>query len=480
MEILTSSGSWIIALGKTLLNSLWLGLILISLLKLLVLMIPQRFPGLRYHAALLTLFTFAVLTGGIFLLLYSPAGNLLSMSPNGIPLKEANSLLQMDGSNADMRLYRYISLIYIAGIVIYLAKTIIDIGKIRSIRRSAKPLRGTWHQLFMEYKAKAGIRRNIHFLESESTVIPFLTGVIKPAIIVPAAMLSQLSPGEIESILMHELYHLKRLDNLVNLIQRLLEIIFFFNPAIWILSELINSEREKRCDDLVLKKHAHPLDYARALYHLSLQQGNRGYLVSAATGKGKGELKGRIERILKPNTMKINYKEKANILLIFLCGLAVIFLVSGFTAGLSISQYGEAHEETSPAPFQIREIPPDTISREEKQRIKEQVEEAMAEIDWEQMKKDMEDLRSNVLEEIDWEKMKKEMEEARHNAMAEIDWEQMKKDMEDLRSNVLEEIDWEKMKKEMEEIRVKIDLMFEDLDLDFETDRESDIDAENQ
>jgi hypothetical protein len=117
-----------------------------------------------------------------------------------------------------------------------------------------------------------------------------------------------------------------------------------------------------------------------------------------------------------------------------------MFLVSGFTAGLSISQYGEAHEETSPAPFQIREIPPDTISREEKQRIKEQVEEAMAEIDWEQMKKDMEDLRSNVLEEIDW----------------------------------------EKMKKEMEEIRVKIDLMFEDLDLDFETDRESDIDAENQ
>ena len=292
-------------------------------------------------------------------------------------------------------------------------------------------------------------------------------------------MLSQLSLSEIESIIMHELYHLKRLDHLVNPIQRLMELLFFFNPAVWVLSGMISNEREKRCDDMVLRGNSDPLDYARALLHLSKQQSGPGTLVPAATGSGKGELKNRIERILKPNTMKIDYREKTNALLIFLGGIAVMILVSGFTSGLTISRYSDSPEEVQAAP--VQQIAADTLTQEEKKQIHREVEEAMAEIDWEEIKMDVKVSIEEAMAEIDWEEMKSDIEEAQREVMMEIDWEKMKSDIEEAQLNATEamkEIDWEEIKKEMEEVRVNIDLMMEDFKIDMDFDIDSDVDVD--
>ena len=490
MEILESSSSWIIALGKTLLNSLWLGLLLLSLLKVLYLLIPQRFAASRYQAALLTLLIFVTLTGGLFLLLYTPVQGGTFNAP----------IQGLGGSSGAMRIYHFISLSYLAGISIYFFITLAGLGKIRSIRLGAKPLRGPMTKLFEEFKTKAGVKSALEFLESEQIVSPFLTGVFKPAIVVPVSMLSQLSLSEIESIIMHELYHLKRLDHLVNPIQRLMELLFFFNPAVWILSGMISSEREKRCDDMVLRGNYAPLDYARALLQLSIQQSDPGYLASAATGSGKSELKNRIERILKPNTMKINYREKTNTLLIFLGGLAVMLLVSSFTSGFTISRYTDVPDEAIPA--SIGQVQADTLTQEEKDKILKEVEEAMAdidleqmkrdvkesieamkEIDWEEMKNDIEEAKREVMVDIDWEEIKRDIEEAKLNVMEDIDWEEMKKEIDEAQlsaTEAMKEIDWEEIRKEMEEVRVNIDLMLEDfqIDMDFDMDSDKDVDVE--
>ena len=498
MEILESTGSWFIALGKTLLNSLWLGLFLLSLLKGLFLIIPQRFPGLRYHAAFLTLLLLSVLTGVLFLLLFTPAQEVPSLPPGGTPFRQSFSFYIMDGGLKRMPIYLYLSLSYITGLLIVLLTTIFKLRKIRSIRCNAITIKSPWPEIFQALKIRAGIRRNVELMVSESIAIPFLTGIVKPAVIVPAAMLSHLSLGEIESILMHELYHLKRLDNLMNLVQRLVELIFFFNPAIWILSEMISSEREKRCDDLVLKGHKHPLEYARALYQLSLQQAHHSYLASAATGKSKGELKGRIERILKPNNMKINYREKTNALLIFFCGVAMMLLVSGFTSGLSISNYNERPNEATPELMQSTQIASDTLTQAEKKQIQEEVERAMSEIDLEAIKKEIEEITRDVMADIDLEAIKKEMDQATRDAMAdidleaikkemdqatrdvmaELDWDEIRKEMDELSETIKVEIDWEEIKKELDEARLKIDLMMEDFDIDFDFDMDLDTDVD--
>jgi len=481
MELFEASNSWIIALGKTLLNSLWLGLLFLSMLKILFLIIPRRLAAHRYHAALITLFLFTAICSALFLYLFSPTPNAYLRLSEGF---SSFSNLSESGNTRLMSLYQYISIIYLAGMGIYLSVTILGLGKIKTVRRSAESIKGEWFQRFSKFKANAGIKRKVEFLESNLAQTPFLTGIIKPAIIVPSAMLSQLSFREIESILMHELYHLKQLDPLVNLIQKVVEMLFFFNPAIWFLSKMISSEREKRCDDLVLKRLSHPLDYARALFQLSLQQQAPGTLVSAAAGKGKRELKSRIERILKPNTMNSNFREKLNVLILFFCGIAVMLLVSGFTSGLSIMHIDEVPVESDQGRPIILRSATDTLSAEEKERIQKEVEvaieEAMASIDWEEMREELEEIKIEVMEEINWEQIKEDMEVAKRTAMEEVDWEQIKKDMEDVKNTVIEEIDWEEMKIEMEEVKVKLDLMMEDfkMDMDFDMDFDKDVDVE--
>lgn len=459
MELLESSGSWIIALGKTLLNSLWLGFILLSLLKALFLLIPQRLAVYRYHAALFSMLLFVGFSFTLFVYLYSPVseGSFTIKAGGGI-----NAVLSqlIPGANSGLiPFYYYISFAYMGGMGIYFVKTLSEFGKIKTLRRNATGVTGIWRNQFETYCKRAGVRSKVDFLVSEGPVTPFLTGVIKPAIIVPSAMFTQLSFNEVEAILMHELYHLKRLDHWVNLIQNVVELLFFFNPAIRLLSEMISSERERCCDDRVLEGQAHPLEYARALYQISNLQNSSGFREMAAAGNDKGQLKSRIERILKPNVMKINIREKSKTLLIFLSGIAIMILVSGFTSGLSITRYQEVpietQEEIEAAVFQN-----DTLSPEEKQQLKTEIQEAMAEIDWEEIKKDIGEAKIKVLEEINWEEISRDIEEATRTI--EVD------------------IDWEEIKKEMDEVKVKIDLLIDDLDMemDFEIETEIDIDTD--
>jgi hypothetical protein len=74
-----------------------------------------------------------------------------------------------------------------------------------------------------------------------------------------------MSPAEVEAILLHELAHIRRHDYLINLVQRITSIIFFFNPAVLWLSSLIRAERENCCDDIAIKHTHNKLQFVEAL-----------------------------------------------------------------------------------------------------------------------------------------------------------------------------------------------------------------------
>ncbi|MES2788968.1 MAG: M56 family metallopeptidase [Planctomycetota bacterium] len=103
----------------------------------------------------------------------------------------------------------------------------------------------------------------------ERVAVPTVIGIIKPAILLPLTLTSGLAPEQIEAILAHELAHLRRYDQLVNLLQRLVESTLFFHPAIWWLSRRIRIERELCCDDLVIKCGSVPLEYAQSLLYVA-------------------------------------------------------------------------------------------------------------------------------------------------------------------------------------------------------------------
>ena len=74
--------------------------------------------------------------------------------------------------------------------------------------------------------------------------VPVLIGVIRPLILLPPAALCGWSIEQLEMVLLHELAHLRRWDNVINIFQRIVESLLFFHPVVWWLSGWLRLERE--------------------------------------------------------------------------------------------------------------------------------------------------------------------------------------------------------------------------------------------
>ena len=99
--------------------------------------------------------------------------------------------------------------------------------------------------------------------------MPVLIGIVRPLILLPPVALNGWSVEQLEMVLLHELAHLRRWDNLVNLIQRFVESVLFFHPVVWWLSGWVRLERELCCDRLVVERLGQPVAYAEMLVALS-------------------------------------------------------------------------------------------------------------------------------------------------------------------------------------------------------------------
>lgn len=145
-----------------------------------------------------------------------------------------------------------------------------------------------------------GINKNIRLWLSEKIESPLTLGIIKPLILLPVAALNHLTNTQIEAVIAHELFHIRRNDYLVNLMLTITELLFFFNSFSMTMLEIAKKERENSCDDAVLALGFDPLEYSEALYLLGKYQTSYNhYLALSATGEGKKNLLERIKRLLK-------------------------------------------------------------------------------------------------------------------------------------------------------------------------------------
>jgi Zn-dependent protease with chaperone function len=141
---------------------------------------------------------------------------------------------------------------------------------------------------------RAGVPGTPIILESEEVATPLVTGWRRPVLLLPRGLVEALTAGEMRAVLLHELAHIARRDSAVNLVQRLLEALLWFQPAVWLVSADLRRFREECCDDAAVHAGGRPAVLARALVHLAEFRGGAGRLVVAGSG---GELFGRIERL---------------------------------------------------------------------------------------------------------------------------------------------------------------------------------------
>jgi beta-lactamase regulating signal transducer with metallopeptidase domain len=117
-------------------------------------------------------------------------------------------------------------------------------------------------KLFTELKAyQFGIKRKVKLWLSHSVQTPVTFGYFKPIILLPVALVNNISTKQAETLILHELTHIRTHDYLLNWFLVIAETIFFFNPFITGLCRQIKLEREKHCDLNVMS-----FEYAPALY----------------------------------------------------------------------------------------------------------------------------------------------------------------------------------------------------------------------
>lgn len=145
-------------------------------------------------------------------------------------------------------------------------------------------------------QARLRMRQKVQLRCTTAECEPALHGVCRPTITIPQGLVQRLSRVEFEGVLLHELAHARRLDNLTSVFVHALVCLFWFHPLLWIVERWLIVERERACDEAVLGSGIDPGEYAAAL--LKVCQFHIAPITSGVSGVNGGDLRERFERIL--------------------------------------------------------------------------------------------------------------------------------------------------------------------------------------
>lgn len=159
--------------------------------------------------------------------------------------------------------------------------------RLRAIVRTAKPI---------------ALPGGIEARSTEALLEPGVLGIFRPVLLLPAGIGDRLTPAQFSAVVAHELCHVRRRDNLAAAIHMLVEAIFWFHPLVWWLESRLIAERERACDEEVLRMGAAPQEYAAGILQVC-----RLYLESpmvCAAGVTGADLKQRVADIMTSRAVR--------------------------------------------------------------------------------------------------------------------------------------------------------------------------------
>ena len=239
-----------------------------------------------------------------------------------------------DGPRLSALVAPWLAGLYLAGVAVMLVRLARGIWRTQRQGVEAEVLREGPLVDILHSLARQWSMRIVPVLAStERTIAPKVIGLVRPTILLPASAISGLSTDELELILTHELAHIRRRDMWVSLVQRLAEVVLFFNPAMWYLNRRISLLREYCCDEAVcgstIDANREPhIRYAQALLR-AIEVGGIAHdspeLTSlAAAGRSPSELRRRIARLLGEPLAESIHLSRASIAAVALMALALL------------------------------------------------------------------------------------------------------------------------------------------------------------
>ena len=133
-------------------------------------------------------------------------------------------------------------------------------------------------------------------MSSPSAFEPGVVGILRPVLLLPEGLVDRLTRGQLDAILAHERAHVRAHDNLVAVVHMAVEAIFWFHPLVWWIERRMIDERERACDEAVVRAGKRPADYAEGI--LVVCRWSHEWPVMCVSGVTGSDLRTRIETIL--------------------------------------------------------------------------------------------------------------------------------------------------------------------------------------
>lgn len=329
------------ALGWTLVHSIWQGLVAAILAMAILVLIGKSRPLVRYNLLALV---FVFFIAGVVFTFFAQQPDTPGAGP-GDPGYSSTAV-----QSATERLYiptleqtksyfmglerfldKYVAIIVAVWFIVFcwhcirLCAGLAYIHRMRNYKVSSPS--AEWTDRLARLKEQMGIRKHVKLMESSMAKVPLVIGFFKPLILLPVGLMANLPYHQVESILLHELSHIRRRDYLVNLLQHFAETIFFFNPGILWISALLKRERENCCDEAAMQYVSSKFSYIEAL--LAFQDyslANSGFAM--AFPGNKNYLLQRVKRIISNENKKLGSMQKT---ILFCCilvisGICILYL----------------------------------------------------------------------------------------------------------------------------------------------------------
>ena len=172
------------------------------------------------------------------------------------------------------------------------------------------------------------LKQDVDILVSANVTEAGLWGIWKPTVLLPEEAACRLSDEELEAVMLHELLHVERRDNLAVILQRAIMALLWFYPLAWLIDRKLSEERERACDEEVLRLRQSPEAYFSGI--LKVVRACVEQRLVGTSSIGGSSLKRRMVHLLSTGPpSKLGVLERA-LIIGFGLGLAIFSVCAGF------------------------------------------------------------------------------------------------------------------------------------------------------
>lgn len=232
-------------------------------------------------------------------------------------------------------------------------------GATMLVRRSELVHDEDWQLLAERVTRRLGIDGYVRLRQSSWTAVPMSVGIMRPVVVLPENA-NEWDEAQRNTVMYHELAHVKRRDCLLHLLTQITCALYWFNPLVWVAARQLMIERERACDDLVLEAGVDASSYAETLLQTARQIKSAEWSNLATLSMARqSQLEGRLLSILDP--MRRRNLNKASLVL-------SVFMVACIVLPLAVMQPASAQQppnEPTPialAPRDAEPVLPDVVT----------------------------------------------------------------------------------------------------------------------